>query len=232
MNCWKLFRNSVGAALLIITATAVCAQAVADKPPYYKTLEPNMEWVIKVTLVNKVEGRRTFREIRGSRSNSLRHEVISWVGGETERWLTGRFLLETLPDQRDVIPTPYPPTLKEMEKRLAEFPELNWLAPEHQKGVAEVNGKSCRYYTKTVVVKPEIDAVVLEMVARKEIEMPRDSVYNYQAWIDATTGLPVAYESSDYRYEYEFTFSETPISLTLPNRFLQAARMIDPKFTP
>ncbi len=220
MNNWKSFRNSLVVASAFATS-GLLAQSPAASMPYYKAIAPDTEWVIKVTSLKKSQG-RAFTEIRGQRSADLRHEIISWGDLTTERWLTGDFLLETAAEQPGVMMTPYAKIASAREKRLAELPELDWLNPARRKGSAEVKGKTCHYYEYTEVVSQEIDAEIRERIKAGKLTGSLDSTSVYKAWIDVQTGLPVAYESPDYRYEYEFALAKEKLRLSLPEKFLQA----------
>lgn len=224
MNRWRLFRNSC-----IALALAAGVLRAAPPVPPYQPAPPGTEWTIKVTALQPDAAGLT--EIRGRRTATLRHEVVKWRDRETERWLARNFALETVLDRAEVIATPYPKNSRLVEKRLAEFPELDWLSSANQHGTAEIGGKKCRYYDTRFVVKPEVDGELLRAVREGRTEMPKDIIYTYKAWIDAETNLPVAYESQDYRYEYSFSRSPD-LTLSLPDSFLQAARQLDPSFTP
>jgi|GEM_PF-5557158 len=238
MNNWNPLSNNylrILAVLLGLSTYQTHAQSVSSPPDQsVRPLPENSEWTIAVKALepDKTNPGAQLKEIRGQRTASLRQDIYDYGDSTTERWIAGNFLLETFSGQNSVVPTPYPKNSPKLKTLLSSFPELDWVSPAHYQGIEVRDKVECRFYKRTIVVKPEIDGEIRSAVAAGKIEMPADIIYSYKAWIDPETNWPVAFEGLGFHYDYKISVPENKITLSLPNRFLQAARQIDPNFSP
>lgn len=240
MNKWRQFLNKILAALVCVTGS-VFAQTpqrtpISPEAPLVNPIPKNTEWKIKIssttTRDNQSEPGPVLKEIRGERTANVRHELISWSSGDTERWIAGYFLLESIPGRKDIVPTRFPKNEKFLNAQLGLLPELNWLSPSNYKGTVEFKGRSCRYYELKTTVQQEIDGDMEREIKAGTRQRPEETLYIHKAWIDVPSGLPLAFENQDYKYEYEFSPLQETLQLVVPERFVQAAREIDPAFQP
>ena len=208
----------------------------APKPPLVASLPAGMKWLIALTpkqapqTSTDEKPKRQLKTIQGERSATLRREVYEWSDLSTERWYVGHLVLATAPGRSDIIPTSYPRNEKLTEARLGGFPDLNWIAMEHYKGVVTRKKLTCYLYEYTEVAKAVLEPAERDLIAQGKMAAPEDTVYLHRAWIDTATLLPVAFENTNYLMEFEF--SRGGGNPSLPTRFLDAARKIDPTIAP
>lgn len=175
------------------TFHAEAQQTPEPAPPYVRNAPGMASWKITVSRCKSASpeaesGEIAAREIDVIKTATIRHELVFSGSGQTsERWFCSGIVLLTGSGSSILVADSRDENVKQMVPNYAasDFPELLWIVRSCYAGVQKFGAAVCYYYAEPSGVR--------------------------QAWIDRTTGMPVAYCAGGILQNY--LFQEPPARL-------------------
>ncbi len=197
----NLCKLGIGALLAL-----ACLRAEAQSAVRFP--QGDATWEIQVQYPKpSVEPKKESPQIRPSvisvnRVGSLRRDRVTWTNGsQTETWwnLNPDFVMYEEPHIREIVAVP--PCMEVDGMRLDQL-TFRWITPKTLAGEENINGRPCLVYEGIAFQYEDGNSPV------------------YRAWIDKETLEPVALDTRQATYHFQFS-GRAPEPLALPPRFAE-----------
>jgi len=211
---------------------ACCTHAVAQQeptppppqPPYVNNAPAYAAWNIAFSTKQTNPAPRTLKAVRVNKMNKDFQEIKYWSDGSTsEQWQVQGVILIKEPYSPGIYVISSEEILLPSNRDLcyrssSDFPELNWLSANTYAGVKNFQGKTCYWFQTDA--KSSTDSTSAAPIRNTPIA---DGKPSQQAWVDAKTLLPVAFDEGGMLRVYSFE-SATSQQAELPPHFAEALK--------